>query len=234
MQSDIKTVTIRTAFISNYHTSHPTTAAVSTNGSSSCAPIPTGKSCRSCLPPRRPTSGKAGGNRTKFLQQAVPDLSPAYLDNLVPAETGKSFGEYLRLKMTGHIKKEIRKGLRPVEYIAAESGLQYPGPPNLLFKQEAGCRPEGYTVRLRYKLRCPNYKPPAHETAGTALTHMNHDRAFPAESRCRPGFAITATTGTATRAWPRSACRQKPTRPRPDGAPLPTAGHGACPTQRPP
>lgn len=83
----------------------------------------------------------------------MPDLSPAYLDNLVPAETDKDIREYLCLKMTGHIKKEIREGLRPMEYIAAESGLQYPGLLNLLFKQEAGCRPEGYTARLRYKLR---------------------------------------------------------------------------------
>lgn len=95
---------------------------------------------------------KSVSDGVAFLQRTVDDLSPAYLNDLVQNETGKTLSEYLRLKMLCHIKREIRCGLRPPQEIAARFGLPYQHAFKLLFGPAADCKAKEYARTCRDKL----------------------------------------------------------------------------------
>ena len=86
------------------------------------------------------------------IESALSSLSPAYLNDLVRAETGKTLAEYVRIKMMEYIKKRVRKDGCPLELIAGEFGFREPRLLALLYRQIFGCQPEHYLLTPDYKL----------------------------------------------------------------------------------
>lgn len=86
------------------------------------------------------------------VESALPFLSPAYLNDLVRAETGKTLAEYVRVKMMEYIKKRVRKEGCPLERIAGEFGFHEPRILALLYRQVFGQQPKHYLLTPDYKL----------------------------------------------------------------------------------
>lgn len=88
----------------------------------------------------------------RHIESAMPALSPAYLNDLVQAEKGKTLAEYIRVKMMEYIKKRVCKEGCPLEQIAGEFGLRQPRILALLYRQVLGHLPEHATLTPNYKL----------------------------------------------------------------------------------
>ena len=86
------------------------------------------------------------------VESALPFLSPAYLNDLVRAETGKTLAEYVRVKMMEYIKKRVRNGGCPLEQVAGEFGFHEPRILALLYRQVFGQQPKHYLLTPDYKL----------------------------------------------------------------------------------
>lgn len=86
------------------------------------------------------------------IESALSSLSPAYLNDLVRAETGKTLAEYVRIKMMEYIKKRVRNDGCPLEQVAGEFGFYQPRLLALLYRQVFGCQPEHYLLTPDYKL----------------------------------------------------------------------------------
>ena len=86
------------------------------------------------------------------VESALSFLSPAYLNDLVWAETGKTLAEYVRVKMMEYIKKRVRNGGYPLEQVAGEFGFHEPRILALLYRQLFGGQPEHYLLTPDYKL----------------------------------------------------------------------------------
>ena len=86
------------------------------------------------------------------VESSLPFLSPAYLNDLVRAETGKTLAEYVRVKMMEYIKKRVRKEGCPLERIAGEFGFHEPRILALLYRQVFGQQPKHYLLAPDYKL----------------------------------------------------------------------------------
>ena len=86
------------------------------------------------------------------IESALPFLSPAYLNDLVRAETGKTLAEYVRVKMMEYIKKRVRGDGCPLERIAGEFGFNEPRILALLYRQVFGQQPKHYLLTPDYKL----------------------------------------------------------------------------------
>lgn len=86
------------------------------------------------------------------IESALSSLSPAYLNDLVRAETGKTLAEYVRIKMMEYIKKRVCKEGFPLEQVAGEFGLRQPRILALLSRQVFGHQPEHYLLTPDYKL----------------------------------------------------------------------------------
>lgn len=86
------------------------------------------------------------------IESALSSLSPAYLNDLVRAETGKTLAEYIRIRMMEYIKKRVHKEGCPLEQVAGEFGFYQPRLLALLYRQVFGCQPEHYLLTPDYKL----------------------------------------------------------------------------------
>ncbi len=86
------------------------------------------------------------------VESALPFLSPAYLNDLVRVETGKTLAEYVRIKMMEYIKKRVRKEGCPLEQVAGKFGFREPRLLSLLYRQVFGRQPEHYLLAPDYKL----------------------------------------------------------------------------------
>lgn len=86
------------------------------------------------------------------VESALSFLSPAYLNDLVRAETGKTLAEYIRVKMMEYIKKRVRKEGCPLEQVAGEFGFYQSRLLALLHRQLFGHQPEPYPLTPDYKL----------------------------------------------------------------------------------
>ena len=88
------------------------------------------------------------------IESALSSLSPAYLNDLVRAETGKTLAEYVRIKVMEYIKKRVRKDGCPLELIAGEFGFREPRPRilALLYRQVFGHQPKHYLLTPNYEL----------------------------------------------------------------------------------
>lgn len=65
---------------------------------------------------------KSVGGGVCKIESALSSFSPAYLNDLVRAETGKTLAEYVRIRMMEYIRKCVRKEGRPLEQVAGEFG----------------------------------------------------------------------------------------------------------------
>ena len=86
------------------------------------------------------------------VESALSSLSPAYLNDFVRAETGKTLAEYIRIRMMEYIKKRVHKEGCPLEQVAGEFGFYQPRLLALLYRQVFGCQPEHYLLTPDYKL----------------------------------------------------------------------------------
>lgn len=86
------------------------------------------------------------------VESALSALSPAYLNELVRAETGKTLAEYVRFKMMEYIKKRVRKDGYSLEQVAGEFGFRHSRILSLLYRQMFGNLPEKYVLTPNYKL----------------------------------------------------------------------------------
>lgn len=60
------------------------------------------------------------------MESALSELSPAYLNDLVHAETGKTLAEYIRFRMIGYIRMRVCNEGCPLEQVAGEFGFRQP------------------------------------------------------------------------------------------------------------
>lgn len=60
------------------------------------------------------------------MESALSELSPAYLNDLVHAETGKTLAEYIRSRMIGYIRMRVCNEGCPLEQVAGEFGFRQP------------------------------------------------------------------------------------------------------------
>lgn len=86
------------------------------------------------------------------VESVLPFLSPAYLNDLVRAETGKTLAEYVRVKMMEYIMKRVRNGGCSLEQVAGEFGFHEPRILALLYRQVFGQQPKQYLLTPDYKL----------------------------------------------------------------------------------
>ena len=86
------------------------------------------------------------------VESALSSLSPAYMNDFVRAETGKTLAEYIRIRMMEYIKKRVHKEGCPLEQVAGEFGFYQPRLLALLYRQVFGCQPEHYLLTPDYKL----------------------------------------------------------------------------------
>ena len=86
------------------------------------------------------------------VESVLPFLSPAYLNDLVRAETGKTLAEYVRVKMMECIMKRVRNGGCSLEQVAGEFGFHEPRILALLYRQVFGQQPKQYLLTPDYKL----------------------------------------------------------------------------------
>ena len=86
------------------------------------------------------------------VESALSFLSPAYLNDLVRAETGKTLAEYVRVKTMEYIRKRVRKENCPLEQVAGEFGIREPRILALLYRQVFGNRPEHCLLTPNCKL----------------------------------------------------------------------------------
>ena len=86
------------------------------------------------------------------VESVLPFLSPAYLNDLVRAETGKTLAEYVRVKMMEYIKKRVRNGGCSLEQVAGEFGFHEPRILALLYRQVFAQQPKQYLLTPDYKL----------------------------------------------------------------------------------
>ena len=84
------------------------------------------------------------------VESALPSLSPAYLNDLVRVETGKTIAEYVRFRMMEYIKMRVRKEGCSFEQVVGEFGFRQPRLLALLHRQLFGCQP--YILTPDYKL----------------------------------------------------------------------------------
>ena len=76
------------------------------------------------------------------IESALSFLSPAYLNDLVRAETGKTLAEYVRIKTMEYIRTRVHKENCPLEQVAGEFGIREPRILALLYRQVFGHQPE--------------------------------------------------------------------------------------------
>ena len=95
---------------------------------------------------------KSVDNGITKIESALSYLSPAYLNDLVRAETGKTLAEYVRIKMMEYIKKRVCKDGCPLELIAGEFGFRESRILALLYRQVFGHQPEHYLLTPNYEL----------------------------------------------------------------------------------
>lgn len=86
------------------------------------------------------------------VESVLPFLSPAYLNDLVRAETGKTLAEYVRVKMMEYIMKRVCNGGCSLEQVAGEFGFHEPRILALLYRQVFGQQPKQYLLTPDYKL----------------------------------------------------------------------------------
>lgn len=86
------------------------------------------------------------------IESALSFLSPAYLNDLVRAETGKTLAEYVRIKMMEYIKKRVRKENCSLEQVAGEFGFCQPRMLALLYRQIFGHQPGFCLLTQDYEL----------------------------------------------------------------------------------
>lgn len=86
------------------------------------------------------------------VERALPAISPAYLNDLVRAESGKTLAEYVRVKMMEYIGKRVRQKGSSLDQIAVEFGFRQSRMLALLYRQMFGNWPEEYVLPLNYKL----------------------------------------------------------------------------------
>ena len=86
------------------------------------------------------------------VESVLPFLSPAYMNDLVRAETGKTLAEYVRVKMMEYIMKRVRNGGCSLEQVAGEFGFHEPRILALLYRQVFGQQPKQYLLTPDYKL----------------------------------------------------------------------------------
>lgn len=60
------------------------------------------------------------------MESVLSELSPAYLNDLVHAETGKTLAEYIRFRMIGYIRMRVCNEGCPLEQVAGEFGFRQP------------------------------------------------------------------------------------------------------------
>lgn len=85
------------------------------------------------------------------IESALSAVSPAYLNDLVRAETGKTLAEYVRVKVMEYIRKRVRREGCSLEQVAGEFGLRQSRMLVLLYRQIYGNLPEEYVLPLNYK-----------------------------------------------------------------------------------
>ncbi len=81
---------------------------------------------------------KSEAESVALARKALPSLTPAYLDDLVRVETGKTLAEYVRVSMLGHIRLRLCSGGQPAA-LAEEFGLDDLRPLRLLCSRRPDC-----------------------------------------------------------------------------------------------